>query len=475
LQFIEYPYNALVSQRLNRRFKWQKHEPEIHRLPGLDGKRETAARMNNPKDAESDHTRVNLDAIRRLTHVENGKTVGNFGDLTLRSQFQPIFSVAHSRTVGCEALMRATDRQGHPVSPPDVFRLNRDFSGTLLLDRLARAVHVHNFQGLNQQDGWLFVHVNAEVFLECMHHGNYFAELLEATGLAPHRIVIEVLEQGMMNEMRFPDAVQFFRDQGILIALDNFGAGQSNFDRIWSLQPDMVKLDRSMIAKAGSNLRIRRMMPVMVSLLHEAGSLVVMEGIETEAEALMAMDADADFVQGYYFARPSETLPSESDCSGLFDRLWVDFREVTLPEISANRSEIGPYRNAIGYAAGLLESGIPLEKAVGGFLELPGVERCFLLDSEGRQIGDNIANPRQLAFADKRFAPLDDAKGANWSRRFYFRRALEHPGKIQVTRPYLSITSANQCITVSIGTLVDGEMRVLCGDVAWKDRGVLKR
>ncbi|HWA12355.1 MAG TPA: EAL domain-containing protein [Burkholderiales bacterium] len=416
-----------------------------------------------------------LGAIQDRIRVENGQAAAQYAGLRLTSHFQPIFSVAHSRVVGHEALMRADDPEGRPVPPLEVFGRSGDFSSTLLLDRLSRAVHLRNFQAQDRTGGWLFLNVNAEVFLQSMDHDDFFGELLQATGFPPHRVVTEVLEQGVLDEVRLAEAVQYFRSKGFLIALDDFGAGHSNFDRIWSLQPDIVKLDRSMIARAGANLRIRRMMPVMVSLLHEAGSLVLMEGVETESEALIAMDADADFVQGYYFARPGARLQEGDANRELFDRLWLDFKEVTLPEVSGQKQEIGPYRNAIGYAASLLESGIPLAQAAGGFLQLPGAERCFLLDGEGRQIGQNIINDRHPPAVDPRYAPLVNADGANWSRRYYFRRALDHPGKVQVTRPYLSLTGANQCITVSIGTHLNGEMLVLCGDVNWRDRGAVKR
>ena len=418
--------------------------------------------------------RPDLQSIRKLLQSSESQTVGNIAGLSIRSHFQPIFSVAHSRAVGFEGLMRSSDATGNPVSPLDAFKSGRDFSHVLTLDRLASAVHVHNFMRLGA-DGWLFLNMNTEVFLESVQKGQFLTELLSAAGLPVHRVVIEILEQGVLNELRLAEAVQFFRKQGFLIALDDFGAGHSNFDRVWNLQPDIVKLDRSMTTQAGSNLRIRRMMPVMVSLLHEAGSLVLMEGIETASEALMAMDADADFVQGYYFAVPAETLPAEEKSRALFDQLWIDFREVTLPEVSFHRREVSPYVNGIGYAASLIESGIPLAHAASSFLDLPGAERCYLLDSEGRQIGDNMVNPRPLSAADQRYSPLANAHGANWSRRFYFRRALEHPGRVQVTRPYLSIAGANQCITVSVGSLINGEMRVLCGDVNWRDRGPVKR
>lgn len=428
---------------------------------------------SSPTDSPS--SSAGLDAIRGRIRVENGRAAADYASLRLGSHFQPIFSVAHSRIVGYEALMRAQDSQGKPVPPLEVFGRSNDFFSTLMLDRLSRTVHVQNFQNQNETQGWLFLNINAQVFLESMNQDDFFDELLRSTGFPAHRIVTEILEQGVMDEVRLVEAVQFFRSKGFLIALDDFGAGHSNFDRIWSLQPDIVKLDRSMIAKAGTNLRIRRMMPVMVSLLHEAGSLVLMEGVETESEALIAMDADADFVQGYYFAKPQADLPAAGASRDLFDHLWQDFKEVTLPEVSGQKQEIGPYRNAIGYAASLLESGIPLAQAAGGFLQLPGAERCFLLDSEGRQIGHNIINDRHPPAVDKRYTPLINADGANWSRRYYFRRALDHPGKVQVTRPYLSITGANQCITVSIGTHLNGEMLVLCGDVNWRDRGVVKR
>jgi hypothetical protein len=298
---------------------------------------------------------------------------------------------------------------------------------------------------------------------------------LATSGLPPQRIVIELLEEQVKDEVRLREAVQLFRSQGFLIALDDFGAGHSNFDRIWTLQPEIVKLDRSIVAQAGGNHRVRRMMPVMISLFHEAGSLVLMEGIETASEALIAMDADADFVQGYFFGRPAPQAPEGKANRVLFDNLWQDFHDVTLPEVNAVRTEIAPYRNAIGYSASLVESGMPFERAVLGFLELPGAERCYLLDREGRQIGENIRSAALPQAGDLRFRPLLQSRGANWSRRFYFRRALEQPGRVQVTRPYLSVAGASQCVTVSIGSLIDGEMRVLCGDIAWRDRGPVKR
>jgi hypothetical protein len=46
---------------------------------------------------------------------------------------------------------------------------------------------------------------------------------------------------------------------------------------------------------------------------------------------------------------------------------------------------------------------------------------------------------------------------------------MEHPGKVQVSRPYLSVTGASPCITLSISLRRDGRVEVLCGDLTWSD------
>ena len=431
--------------------------------------------MNSSREEQSGPDGVDPNQILSMVRQHAGRTAGVVGHLSVTSVFQPIFSLAHNRIVGYEALMRASDREGHSVPPTDVFAHAGDLAALGTLEGVAHAAHFKNFLALGEPEDWLFLNADAKVFPETARRPNFLERLLALLDFPAHRVVIEVPEQRVTDETRLQDAVRFFRDRGFVIALDGFGVGHSNFDHVWTLQPDIVKLDRSMTAQAGGNPRVRRMMPVMVSLLHEAGSLVLMEGIETEAEALMAMDADADFVQGYFFGTPSERLADPVNGRALLDGLWRSFQEITPSEGGNGRQEIAPYRNALGYAATLLESGIPLERAVGGLVDLPGVECCFLLDREGRQIGDNVVPASRTVVTDRRFQPLARGEGANWSRRYYFRRALEHPGRVQVTRPYLSITGVNQCVTVSIATLLSGELRVLCADVAWRDHGVARR
>src|SRR5207247_4642450 len=98
---------------------------------------------------------------------------------------------------------------------------------------------------------------------------------------------------------------------GCLIVIDDFGAGYSNFDRIWRLWPDIVKIDREMTRRVTIEPLARRMFTGIISVLREAGALVCVEGIETEAEALCAIDANADLMHGKCCAAARAVLPEE--------------------------------------------------------------------------------------------------------------------------------------------------------------------
>lgn len=401
-------------------------------------------------------------AIAARTFREAGPWWGHFGDLKITSAFQPIFSIAHRRPVGYEGLMRAQTDSGAPVSPLDAFRHAQDVQQYVFLDRLCRLVHIRNFLETGEDENWLFLNVNPLVSIHGRDHGPYFAELLEGHGLPPNRVVVEILESAIEDRERLAAAADYYRNLGCLVAIDDFGAGHSNFDRIWRLQPHIVKMDRNTIEQAAQQRQVRRLLPNLVSLLHESGSLVVMEGIETEEQALIAMDAGIDFVQGYYFGRPTST-PTEAD-AGFPDGLCDRFRAFAVGEALRYRHELHHYEQVFEAVARRIATGQPPEAACRELLCLSRVERCFILDRDGHQLGDNLVATRA---PDPRFRPLADARGAVWSRKPYFRRALAEPGRVQATRPYLSLTGANMCVTLSILLPTATGPRVYCVDLDW--------
>src|SRR6201992_1463505 len=229
------------------------------------------------------------------------------GELTLTSVFQPIFSLSHMRAVGYKGLLRAHDALDRPVSPLDVFGEAARLGDVLQVDRLAQTLHLENFKVLGAEREWLFLNVHPGALTDPYLSAALLANL-KRVDLPPRRIVLEVLEHRAEDLERLADAVRQFRERGFLIALDDFGAGHSNVERIWQLNPDIVKLDRIMLSHAAHRADMATILPGLVALLHEAGKLVLIEGVETEHEAHMALACNVDFVQGFFFGRPNPGL-----------------------------------------------------------------------------------------------------------------------------------------------------------------------
>lgn len=413
--------------------------------------------------------RLTLDQIEPYIQIGREGVLGRYGDMQLDSAFQPIFSLAHRRPVGYEALLRPYSAEGTALSPLAVFGMVKDEAEGVFLDRMCRIVHTQNFLAQADDTSWLFLNIDPRVTVYGKRYGAFFVDVLERYQISPHRIVIEILEGQIQDEKQLADAVMFFKEIGCLVALDDFGAGHSNFNRIWNIQPHIVKLDRSIITQAAASRTVRRVIPNLVNLIHEAGSLVLMEGVETEEEALITMDSDVDFVQGYYFARPAKMLLPESYCSESINHLCTKFKIENKQERDDHKNKLYDYIDAFQVFIKQFKSGTRMHDACSAFLQLPRAERCYQLDHEGRQHGNNFVATSIAANTDPRFKPLASGHDAHWARRHYFRRAINQPGEIQVSRPYLSIAGGNICVTISAAVFNDKEIVVLCADLKWND------
>ena len=407
-----------------------------------------------------------MDAVRsdrEMFFVE--RDGGSPVEFRLSSHFQPIFSLAHRRPVGYEGLIRSTDSSGKIIRPAELLAHAPQGVARVLLDRQCRSVHVANFMRLGDPHSWLFLNLDPYVAIETRRFGSFFSRMLEETGFPAHRVGVELIESPLEEEERLVTAVEYYRELGCLVVIDDFGAGYSNFDRIWRLKPDIVKIDREMTRRVAVEPLARRMLAGIVSILHEAGSLVCVEGIETEAEALCATEADADLVQGNYFAPPAEQLPATNAWDGLFRQLSTGFRADVSELRGQQRARLEPYIAAMADAVLALSAGMDRSNAVRALLDLDYTQRCYLIASDGSQIGASVDAERSASSRDPRLEPMRPTTGTNWQTKPFFRRAIEAPGKIQITRPYLSATGPKLCITLSFALPLNGAYHVLCADL----------
>ena len=418
-----------------------------------------------PLDQSS--TGIDLNSIdRMLDSTGDGlQWSATFQGLTLQTALQPIFSISHKRVVGYEALIRAFDNDHSPVLPLHLFDLAAEHPQNLLLDRLCRTLHLRNFQNLSDRVNWLFLNVSPQCVASGVQTDSFFGRLLESMGFPPHRVVVEIVEQPTDDAEHLRETVAYYRRLGCLTAIDDFGAGHSNFERIWNLRPDIVKLDRQMLARATDDKRTRQILKGIVTLLHQSGCLVLLEGVETRDQALIAVDAGVDFVQGYFFSHPTTALNTVARDNIDFDTLLSDYKNQVQDYTDPTHGIANFFGRLFHDSIADLQTGLPFAKACEQLTSHHAVSRCYLIGENGIQLEDSIVSPRVEFNRDPRFRPLEDTAEADWYRQHYLRRALHNPQQLQVTRPYLSVTGAYMCVTLSLAFPLDGQTRVLCCDI----------
>lgn len=437
-----------------------------------------------------------LGFIQSMLTEKAGRASGWFKELELGTVFQPIFSLPHKRAIGYDASLRSSDSRGKSVPAKSLFGPVVNYSETSLLDLLSITVHVHNFFTDKPPRGLLFVNLHPEVFLDSDHTAAFLAELVRHYRVPEGRLAIDIPGSVLQDE-RLSAPLDRYRQLGCLISVDDFGVDNSNLDTVWHTAPAVVKMGRPVVTDATGDRRARQALPSAVSLLHEMGTLVVMEGVETEMEALIAIDADADFATGFYFGAPYEDLRGYSEPAAVLGALWNTYRKrapgrtketsarasleddplhsseirklhsASPAEISRYREERRPFISAIQRIAAVMKSGDDFDTACSAFLVLPGSIRCYMLDADGRQIGTDVASPHPPVAQGVNFNALAASADADWSRRDFFGRARSEPEVAQVTRQYCSLGGHTRCVTFSMATTVRGKQVVVCGDVDW--------
>ncbi|HET7731147.1 MAG TPA: EAL domain-containing protein [Usitatibacter sp.] len=252
----------------------------------------------------------------------------------LNSHFQPIFSVRRQGCVGHEALVRASGEGRVPLAPSRLFAEAFASGRGVELDWICRALHLRNFARMDPGEGMLLLNVHCAAAVEDASAAGEFADMVRFYGLVPQRVCVEMLEDHCIDEPGLRAAVGAYRGLGTRIAMDDFGTGRSNFDRIVALRPDIVKMDRSILIDAVGDEKSRNMLPAIIELLHEAGAQVAVEGIESANEALIAIESGADLLQGYYFALPAAKLDDGAFGTAILTRL-LRMRGHTLTAVAA--------------------------------------------------------------------------------------------------------------------------------------------
>jgi EAL domain-containing protein (putative c-di-GMP-specific phosphodiesterase class I) len=132
------------------------------------------------------------------------------------------------------------------------------------------------------------------------------AHALQASGLKPNRLEIEVTENMFLEEKTAAVVVlESLAAQGIGIALDDFGTGYSSLSYLHDLPFTKLKIDRTFVVDVTTSMRSLKLLSNIARLSKDLELTVTVEGVETEEQLeLIAGHAEVDHIQGYLFGAP---------------------------------------------------------------------------------------------------------------------------------------------------------------------------
>ena len=219
---------------------------------------------------------------------------------------QPVHNVSDAKLSGFETLARWDLSGVGPISP-DVFIAVAEEMGVVnIIDRWAAEAAAAASQRLREADLPASVSANASAHTIADDDGyvTFITGLVRKYQLHPGQLVIELTESSVIeNPLKTAMTLQLLREQGIQIAIDDFGRGESNLANLANLPFDFLKLDKSLLRLPDSDSE-RSMLRIGADIGRVLSVGVLAEGVETEADFAAVKAAGVRLVQGYYFGRP---------------------------------------------------------------------------------------------------------------------------------------------------------------------------
>lgn len=224
--------------------------------------------------------------------------------------YQPLRVLETNEVVGAEALARWTHQEVGPI-PPTTFIGWIEKLG--LRAEFTRYVVVAALDGaLGRLRGRENFYVSINVFPGDLEDASFLDFMTDETarrGIDPARVVLEISESAQFSTPTPNDILQLFRARGFRIFLDDFGVGYSNFGNVVSWKLDGIKLDRVFIQSIGETQRAAPVMEKIIEMARQLDVQVIVEGIETQAQADYILDRMPHAVgQGWLTGRPGSAL-----------------------------------------------------------------------------------------------------------------------------------------------------------------------
>lgn len=233
---------------------------------------------------------------------------GNAFDIDFSMAFQPIVDVETGRPYAYEALVRGAAGEGAMTVLSQVTDDNR-----YAFDQACRVKAIEGAMaaGLLASGARLSINFLPNAVYSPVACIQLTLKTAAAAGLPTDRLIFEFTEgERMASPEHVETIIDTYRRMGFGIAIDDFGAGHAGLDLFARFQPDHVKIDMELVRDIDSDRRRQAIVRAMVAMCAELDTLLIAEGVETQAEAEALIGLGVRYLQGYFYAPPAfEALP----------------------------------------------------------------------------------------------------------------------------------------------------------------------
>ena len=256
------------------------------------------------------------DDLNGLVREEDGSHTAAYGPFLLRSAFQPIYSQSARGTLRLEAheaLIRPSKGQD-PVPPAQFFSMV-DAGDRGQVEHLCRCLHVLNAARMDDGGSMLFLNFDPALFTDyaaTLQEIDRFTRIVRETELSTSRIVCEIIETEANSRHLLQSLAGALREHNLKIAVDDYGAEQSDFERLVSLGPDIVKFDGLWVNRFMATSEGLALLKAMVRHFRDRGIQTLFEGLEEHWQIAACRDLGVRLMQGYALATP-RIVPARTD------------------------------------------------------------------------------------------------------------------------------------------------------------------
>ncbi len=241
----------------------------------------------------------------REVHIEN----------QFYSVFQPIINVRLGTIYGYEALSRTTNTVFTSIW--ELIECAKNTKYLYAINELMASNHLWTFAQMRTEPKLLFLNMEAKSIDELKKEDSRIRNLIYDLGFKPSEIVLEFTERDEIDVDTFIEQIASLREEGVLIAIDNYGTGNCSGLELIKIKPDIVKLDKEIISDIANNAYKKAFVQSILKFCEAADVMLIAEGVETLEEAKTLLQIGVEKMQGYFFARPQPTPISEIDIKPL--------------------------------------------------------------------------------------------------------------------------------------------------------------